>query len=145
MLRIPRNRRPRTEQVLSALLQGRSIKEAAADVGIGYHTLRGWLKSDWFRSEYEEAKRLLLDDTVNKLRNAGSEGVATLREVAGDKGKAPAARVTAARALLEVLLRAVETQDLAGRLREVENRLGINSDHGGKKGQNMRAINLEEE
>jgi len=111
VLRIPGKRRPRTEQVLSALLQGRTIKEAAADVGMGYHTLRGWLKADWFRAEYEEAKRLLLDDTVNKLRDAGGEGVATLREVANDKAKPAAARVTAARALLEVLLRAVETQD----------------------------------
>ena len=113
-------RRPKTEQVIAALLRGRTLKEAAAEVRMGYRTLKYWLASDWFRAEYNEAKKLLLDSTVNQLRTAGGEGVETLRDVARNRENPPAARATAARGLLEVLLRAVETQDLAERLERLE-------------------------
>lgn len=113
-------RRPRTELVIAALLRGRTLKEAAAEVGMGYRTLKYWLSSDWFRAEYGEAKKLLLDSTINQLRAAGGEGVETLRDVARNRENPPAARATAGRALVEMLLRAVETQDIVERLERVE-------------------------
>lgn len=113
-------RRPRTELVIAAVLRARTLKEAAEELGMGYRTLKSWMSRDEFRSEYDEAKRLLLDETVNQLRTAGGEGVAALRDVANNRENPPAARASAARGLLEVLLRAVETQDLAPRVAKLE-------------------------
>lgn len=113
-------RRRVTEQVIAALLTGLTIKQTARDLRIGERTIKRWLASEWFQNEYQEAKRLLLDSTINRLRSSGLEGVDTLREVARNKKNPPAARATAGRALLEVLLRAVETQDLAERLAKLE-------------------------
>jgi len=109
------------DQAIAALLRGRTVKEAAEELGIGYTTLKSWTRNnELFRAAYEEAKRLLLDETVNQLRTAGGEGVAALRDVANNSANPPAARASAARGLLEVLLRAVETQDLAARLEKLE-------------------------
>jgi hypothetical protein len=96
------------------------VKEAAEEVGMGYRTLKYWLTCDWFRAEYDAAKRLMLSETINQLHAGGGEGVATLREVANLRESPPAARVSAARGLLELLLRAVETQDIVDRLERLE-------------------------
>jgi transposase-like protein len=46
------------EQAIVALLSAASIVEAAARVGIGESTLRGWLSDDpAFEAEYEAARR----------------------------------------------------------------------------------------
>jgi hypothetical protein len=113
-------RRPRTELVIAAVLRARTLKEAAEELGMGYRTLKTWMSRDDFRAEYEEAKRLLLDETVNQLRTAGGEGVAALRDVANNRANPAAARATAARGLLEILLRAVEVQDITTRLERLE-------------------------
>ena len=115
----PRNDH-RIEQVIAALLTSKSVYEASQRIGMGYRTLKDWLKRDEFRAEYDAAKHELLDQTINMLRSAGWKGVTTLEEVATNRKAAPTARTMAARGLLEVLLRAVETQDLASRVAALE-------------------------
>jgi hypothetical protein len=105
---------------VAALLRGKSVRVAAEEVGIARRTLVTWMTEDWFRSQYEAAKRELLEATINMLRTAGETGVNTLTEVAKSRKAPPTARASAGRALLEVLLRAVEVQDLAGRIERLE-------------------------
>ena len=133
----------RAELAIAALLLGKSTRKVAAEINIGHRTLITWMKEDWFRSQYDDAKQELLDQTINMLRSAGEKGVRTLESVADNRKAAPTARAAAGRALLEVLLKAVDTQNLAERLREVENRLGILGASG--RGPGTRAIDLEEE
>src|SRR5580765_1721517 len=94
----------KSEEVIAALLSGRSMRQAAQDRGIGYRTLKTWLASDWFRAEYHAAKQQLLDATINQLRNIGGQAVAGLYDVVTNVTNPPAVRVSAARAILEVLL-----------------------------------------
>ncbi len=82
--------------------------------------MKTWLASDWFQTEYQAAKKQLLDSTINQLRTIGSEGVAALHDVVVNVENPPAARVSAARAILEVLLKAVEIQDITTRLERLE-------------------------
>ncbi|HEY5380656.1 MAG TPA: hypothetical protein VIJ65_00240 [Acidobacteriaceae bacterium] len=110
----------KAEEVIAALLSGRSLKLAAQDCGLGYRTLKTWLSSEWFRAEYAAAKKCLLDTTVNHLRTVSGQAVATLYDVAVDATNPPAARAGAARAILEVLFRAVETQEILERLARLE-------------------------
>ena len=121
-------RRLRKEQAIAALLHGRTVKEAAASIGMSYGSLTSWLSSEWFTKEYDAAKLQLLDSTINQLRTAGGEGVATLRDVAGNQNNPAAARATAGRALVELLLRAIETQDLAARLERLEDAMSANKE-----------------
>jgi len=93
---------------------------AAEEIGIARRTLVTWMTEEWFRSQYDAAKQELLEATINMLRTAGEKGVNTLIAVADNKKAPPTARVSAGRALLEVLLRAVETQDLAARMERLE-------------------------
>jgi ribosomal protein S11 len=113
-------KRRKAEEAIAALMAGRTIKQAAQECSIGYRTLKTWLASEWFQAEYRAARQRLLDSTINQLRSIGSEGVAGLHDVVTNTSHPAAARVSAARAILEVLLKAVEVQDVTTRLQHLE-------------------------
>jgi hypothetical protein len=110
----------KSEEVIAALMAGRSMRQAAEDCGIGYRTLKEWFASPWFQAEYSTAKKQLLDATINQLRTIGSEAVSGLYDVVTNVANPASARVSAARAILEVLLRAIEVQDISERLARLE-------------------------
>jgi len=107
-------------QAITALLTSRTLDAAAAACQVSKRTLIRWLQDEGFKREYEQAKDELLESTINALRGNGFEAAAVLRRIAKNP-KAPfAARVSAARANIETLLRGVELQDLERRLRVLE-------------------------
>lgn len=110
----------RSEQVIAALLAAPSLKAAAESLGCTPRTIQRWMAQEDFRQEYDRAKAELLEGAINALRTSGWEGANTLRELAKDAATPPAARVSAARALLELLLRGIETQELEERIQRLE-------------------------
>ena len=108
------------EAAIAALLTHGTLGKSAAASGISESTIRRWLKEPQFQTAYGQAKRQLLEGTINRLRSIGVDGVNALHYVARDKNSPAGARVSAGRAILEVLLRAVEVQDLAERLDKLE-------------------------
>ena len=108
------------EQAIAALLTSPTIQDAALSCGITARTLQRWLREPGFQEQYRATKSQLLESTVNKLRTIGIDGVTALHRVAVDKESPAGATVSAGRAILEVLLKAVEVQDLDARLTELE-------------------------
>jgi transposase-like protein len=114
-------RRPdKAELVIAGLLRGQRLVDVAVEIGMGASTLRDWMHADWFREQYSAARQQLLEGTINKLRSAGNDAVNLLHQVILNPKLAATPRVSAARGLLELLLRAVEVQDLAVRLERLE-------------------------
>jgi|GEM_PF-6995170 len=105
------SKKPGAESAIAALLTCRTIREAAAQCGIGESTLRRWLKESDFRRQYISAKGELLDATKNQLRAAAVEAVDALREVFQDRNAAAGARVGAAKAILELTLKIDEAEE----------------------------------
>jgi hypothetical protein len=112
------------EQAIAALLAHGTLGKSAAASNVSESTLRRWLKEPQFQDAYSQAKRQLLEGTINRLRSIGADGVNALHEVAIDRSSPAGARVSAGRSILEVLLRAVEVQDLAERLDKLEAAMG---------------------
>jgi hypothetical protein len=108
------------EAAIAALLTHGTLGKSAAASGISESTIRRWLKEPQFQSAYSEAKRQLLEGTINRLRSIGADAVNGLHYVVRDRLSPAGARVSASRAILEVMLRAVEVQDLAERLDKLE-------------------------
>lgn len=108
------------EAAISALLSAVTLAEAAAQCGISEATLRRWRQEPEFEAEYRNAKGQLLETTINRLRIIGIDGVMALHRVAVDKDSPAGAVVSAGRAIAEVLLKAVEVQDMEERLRKLE-------------------------
>jgi hypothetical protein len=111
------------EQAIAALLSQPSIGSAAKKTGIGEKTLFRWLQLDEFQRAYKNARRQVIDQTIAQIQSVMSEAVLTLLNVMSD-GVAPAsARVSAARALLDIGFKVIEIEDLESRIEKIEKNL----------------------
>ena len=88
------------EQGISALLSEATVEQAATKAGVGYATLRRWLKEPGFRAAYRQARRELVEGAVGRIQAATGQAVDTLLAVAKD-GRKDGDRVRAAVALLD--------------------------------------------
>lgn len=105
---------------IAALLTAPTIAEAAAAVGVHEQTLWRWLQDPEFQSRYREAKREAVSQAVARLQQVSGEAVDTLRGIMVDTEAKDAARVTAAKAVLEMAFKAVEAEDLVSRIEALE-------------------------
>lgn len=108
------------EAAIAALLTAPTIAQAAAAVGIAEITLWRWLQQDEFQARYQEAKRQAVAQAITRLQEVSGEAVSTLREIMLDPEAKDGARVTAAKSVLELAFKAVELEDLARRIDELE-------------------------
>jgi hypothetical protein len=113
----------RQEQAIAALLTAPTIGEAAQAAGISEPTLWRWLQRDDFQAAYRHARREAVSQAIAHLQRVSGEAVETLRAVMTDAEKPAGARVTAARAVLELAIKAVEIEGLEARIADLEERL----------------------
>jgi hypothetical protein len=115
---------PKQERALVALLDCGEIKEASERAEVSDVTLWRWLQTPLFQSRYRAARRQVVERAIAQLQADSTVAARVLREVAEDKEANASARVSAARAIIEHTLKAVELLDLEERVQEIERRLG---------------------
>ena len=108
------------EAAISALLTQGTLAGAASLAGISEATLRRWLQRDDFQSAYRRARREAVSQAMAHLQRVSGEAVETLRSIMQDDQKPSSARVTAARVILEIAVKAVELEDLEVRIAALE-------------------------
>ena len=108
------------EQAIIALLECPTVLQAADQAKISATTLYKWMAMPDFDAAYRQARRDAMGAAIARLQQAAGQAVTTLQEVMGDADATPASRVTAARAVLELALRATEIEQLDERLTELE-------------------------
>lgn len=113
------------EQAIIALLEAPTVKEAAEMVKINPATLYKWMTLPEFEAAYRKTRHEAMGSAIARLQQASNEAVDTLREVMGDQEATPASRVTAARAVLELGLRATELELVDERLARLEEQAGL--------------------
>ena len=111
------------EQAIAALLSQPSIVGAAKKVGIGEKTLFRWLQLDEFQRAYKAARRQVIDQAIAQIQSVLSEAVQTLLSVMSDDATPATAKVSAARALLDIGFKVVEIEDLESRIEKIEKNL----------------------
>jgi transposase-like protein len=114
---------PRERRAVEALLAGASHEAAAAAAGVSPRTLRRWVRLPRFAAALRAAQAQAFDEALGVLRASALDGVHALREVASDCEAPAAARVAAARALLEEGRKAIEVDEIEGRLAKLEEAL----------------------
>ncbi len=101
-----------------ALLTEPTLQDAAKATGVNRSTLYKWLQEPGFQAAYRDARRQAVHRATARLQEISSEAVEVLREVMGDKAQQGAARVGAARLVLDFAARMTETEDLERRVEE---------------------------
>ena len=116
-------------RAIEALLSEPSIEAAAEASGVGRRTLHRWLADDVaFTAALRAAQDRAIDAAVSRLAGSAGDAADVLVSIANDKAERGATRVSAARALLDGVLRMVELRDLASRVASLESRLTTGKD-----------------
>ena len=112
---------PKQELFLASLLTSPTIQHAAAAAGVSETTAHRWLRSDGaFDAAYRRARRTAVGQAMARLQQVSGAAVAVLMQVAGDTSVRASSRVAAAKAILELAIRAVELEDLDARIAALE-------------------------
>lgn len=111
---------PKQHKAIAALLAEPTIKAAAEAQGIGERTLHTWLSEPAFERAYRAARREAVRQAVARLQQSASRAAEALDTIVSSRFERAPVRVAAARAILELAIRAVELEDLDARLRALE-------------------------
>ena len=108
------------DAAILALVTEPTIADAAKKAGISHATLHRWLQIKDFKDAYREAKREVVSAAIARLQRTATEAVDALRDVMNDAESPANARVSAARAILELAIKAIELEDLEARVEQLE-------------------------
>lgn len=113
------------ERAIACLLSESTATEAARKAGVGLTTLMRWLNEDDFNNAYHEARGRLLDAALTKLQGASGAAVDTLRTLMEREDVPPAARISAARSILDLGMKLREQLEIGERLEAIEQMLEL--------------------
>jgi hypothetical protein len=111
---------PKQELALRAVISHPTLKEAALSAGISETTLWRYMQDAEFSRRLREARREAVSHTVTRLQQASSDAVTVLRDLMLKDDAPPAARISAARTVLDYSFRAAEQDELRARIDELE-------------------------
>ena len=112
---------PKQDALIAALLTSPTIQDAAKAVGVSETTAHRWLRTDEaFTAVYLKARRQAVGQAIARLQQLSSGAVAVLASIAGNATLPTGARVAAASKILDTAIKAVELEDLEGRIAALE-------------------------
>lgn len=108
---------------LACLLTHPNVERAAEAAGIGHTTAFRYLQDEHFQAVYQREKQDAIKRATAQLTAACGEAVETLQDVMREAVGQPAARVSAAKAILDTAFRAAELETTTERLAALEAKL----------------------
>ena len=108
------------EQAIAALLFHKNLEAAARATGVSANTLKRWTKDPEFEAAYQKARRLAFRESISRLQEASGAAAATVLRIMLDSKVSAGTRLRAAEVVLSQGLRAMEMEDIAARLAELE-------------------------
>lgn len=113
------------QRAIEALLTEPTTRAAAAAAEVSEATIWRWLAEPEFSAAYRATRGRLLESTLTALQSASADAVVCLREILNDKTAQVYARVSAAKSVLELGLKAREVLEVEERLAFLEKALEL--------------------
>src|ERR1700704_4002962 len=110
----------KTEDAIAALLSQRNVDEAARTAGIGTRTLLRWMKDPEFDAAFRAAWRSAFGQTTARLQQGSSAAATILMKLMLDANTPASTRVRAAEIVVNHAAKAIEIEDIAARVSELE-------------------------
>jgi len=114
-----RGRQDADDALAMALAKGATVRAAAILADVAEKTAHRRLKDAAFRAKVAAFRAQLLQQTIDGLTDLGSEAVKALRELLAG-AKSEVAKLGAARAVLDFMLRGQEQVSMAAQLAELQ-------------------------
>lgn len=112
---------PKQQRAVRALLEQKSVGDAAKSIGVGERTLFRWLTDPAFKLALSAAESDLLDAATRRLLSLQDAAIGTFESLLADGSEASdTVRLRAASAVLDHLLKLRELRDIEQRLTALE-------------------------
>jgi hypothetical protein len=111
---------PAMARAVAAVLTTETHAEAATVANVSERSLRRWLNLPSFRTELARQRTRVLDGAITVLVRGSTRAAEALVEMAVTDTKATPTKVAAARAVLDLALRATELGDVIARIETLE-------------------------
>jgi transposase-like protein len=108
------------EEAIAALLSSKSVEDAARAIGVNPNTLLRWLQIPEFQQAFLKARREAVHQAVARLQQATGAAAITILKLMTDASVPPAVRLRAAECVFDQAIKAIELEDIEGRLSELE-------------------------
>ena len=95
-----KHRAASNEEIIAALMNNRTLAQAAQAAGLSSRALYARMKEQDFTAEYQAARAAVLRETVNQLTTRASAAVNTIAGIMENKEASPATRLQAAQIIL---------------------------------------------
>ena len=122
-------------ELVLALAAGATRKAAATQAGVSERTVFRRMQEPEFRADVANARTELVSQSVGILAASGTSAAHTLRKLLDARSEH--VRLGAAKGILEILPRLRESEELSGRIAELERlvqeQLQMTSTHGGNR------------
>jgi hypothetical protein len=112
--------RPKQEAAVIALLENRTLEEAAKSIKVAPKTLYRWLKEPAFQAAVRNSRRDAYSRTIARLQHVSDTAANLLTTVIVDSNAPTSTRVRAAEIVLDKAARALELEDLEARITTLE-------------------------
>src|SRR4051794_159439 len=109
-------------RVVELAVLGHDAATIAERAKLSVRQVRRYLAESGIKAQIRELESERLRAVARKAAALGGSAVVVLATIANDKGQPAAARVSAARGLLDTMLKVGEVADLAERVRALEER-----------------------
>jgi hypothetical protein len=117
------NRKVRSEEIISALLEHGNTSKAARALGVSEATVRRRLRTEEFQEEFRRVRREALSQAVARLQQSSTAAAVTLLRIMVDPAAPASTRMRAASCVLDGAIRGMEMEDLEVRLARLEQAL----------------------
>ena len=108
-------------KAIVALLETRTVEEAARRAGVAVRTLYRWLAEDEeFNARLRYTEDYLIGATVRRLLRLNEKAVRVIEDILDDKKVSDSVRLRAATVALEMTLKLRELRNVEERLAEIE-------------------------
>jgi len=111
---------PKQSRAIPALMTARNVGEAAKAANVAERTLYRWLGDPAFRLRLNEAEGEAIDTATRRLLQLQDPAIDALSDVLQDPGTSPTARLRAATAVLDYLIKLRELRNIEARLLALE-------------------------
>ena len=108
------------DAAIAALLVNRTIEEAAKSIGLNPNTLRRWMELPDFEKAYLKARREAVRQTYARLQQNSAAAGSVLLKLMADSTTKASTRMQAAKSILEMAGKSLETEDMLIRLERLE-------------------------
>jgi len=113
---------PKKHKAIVALMEERTIAEAAEKAGVGERTLYRWLKEPDFKTALIEAETQHAETASRRLAYGTRYALDTLLRIMAGKYSSDSTRLGAARAWLDIYSRTRDDRDLDRRITALESK-----------------------